>query len=113
MNYFHVDRIPYEYLSIAELSVLCFNATAELVNRCITQENVVMASNPFTPLIRMLEQRIARQELSLSESKLQLEAAVVAHAEHQDGDKVDVQSDFIKGAKVSMPVVPKRAPGST
>lgn len=56
----------------------------------------MVKSNPFAPLVRMLEQRIARQELSLVESKLQLEAAKESYlrVESEGG-----QSDLTKVGK--------------
>jgi hypothetical protein len=59
-------------------------------------------ANPFNALVRMLEQRIARQEVSLVESKLQLEAAILARAEHEDGDKssqLDIASQIARTVK--------------
>jgi hypothetical protein len=51
-------------------------------------------ANPWNQLVRMLELRIARQESSLQESKLQLEAAISAQAEYQDGEKP--QKDLVQ-----------------
>lgn len=95
MNFFHVDSLPYEYLSVAELAEMVNNCVAAMLQRSLDNEEIVMASNPFSPLVRMLEQRIARQELALSESKLQLDSAKIAHADHEDGGKTAEQVDFI------------------
>ena len=54
-------------------------------------------SNPWSQLVRMLELRIARQEQSLSESKLQLSAAKESANAYEDGDKP--QADAFKPSK--------------
>lgn len=64
-------------------------------------------ANPFAPLIRMVEQRIARQSLSLEESKLQLAAAISAHAEHEAGEatkQIDMVALAVAKAAAAKPV---------
>jgi len=41
-------------------------------------------SNPFAPLMRMLETRIARQKQALAESELQLVATRESYLKHEE-----------------------------